>query len=265
MYFSWIHKAAVDAYTSFSSNPRQASLDLNLSHITSIGKVSSLIKCTQSPMGLKRITSLCFSQLSCSISFRLCHLPTPGLSSLTTSFQDMAERNIQSVVDRAICSANRRHTRRSFDVGEWCTFWLLPVLLALVNYLNYLHTIVRMCTCELGNWPGNLGNYLVKEMNLFSIMLVGFMILVLILFFGITLAYLYKLLYAVKFQRRLCHVQNFYILSTARICELYSQARAETDSEYICTVKGWLPEDAETFQSSETVSQVCIHETNKTY
>lgn len=48
----------------------------------------------------------------------------------------------------------------------------------------------------------------------------------------------------VKFQGRLCHVQSFYTLSTARICELYSQAKLEMDfPEYICTVKGWIPVD----------------------
>lgn len=46
----------------------------------------------------------------------------------------------------------------------------------------------------------------------------------------------------IKFQGRLCDVQSFYILSTARTCELYSQSEPMQDPEYICTVRGWTPE-----------------------
>ncbi|KAI5077727.1 hypothetical protein GOP47_0007551 [Adiantum capillus-veneris] len=45
----------------------------------------------------------------------------------------------------------------------------------------------------------------------------------------------------VKFQQRLCHVQSVYTSSTARICEIYSRSNLETDPEYVCTVKGWVP------------------------
>eukprot|EP00250_Pteridium_aquilinum_P019160 c24323_g2_i1 orf=3-1841(-) len=51
----------------------------------------------------------------------------------------------------------------------------------------------------------------------------------------------------VKFQGRLCHVQSFYTLSTAGTFEIYSQSKPETDRDYICTVKGWIPHEDKFF------------------
>lgn len=56
----------------------------------------------------------------------------------------------------------------------------------------------------------------------------------------------------VKFQGRLCHVQSLYTSSTARICEIYSRSRLETDCEYVCTVKGWIPCKADFFSDDGT-------------
>lgn len=60
----------------------------------------------------------------------------------------------------------------------------------------------------------------------------------------------------VIFQGRLCHVQSFYTLSTARICELYSRS-TKTDRDYICTVKGWIPYENSCFseEGGEVVSE----------